>query len=343
MRHPAGTRRHPARLGLALALGVLAAEAPAAETWLHPVLPQAVVKAAPSPSRRGARPARTPLPPRTSPFPTAVSGDSSFVELTTGDRYPEPGIAIPPERIDRTFVRLGGGRPMPLTSPKVDGSLTRLEATWAGQGLATLAVLLAPEASTVPAAAFEAFLGEAGAAEALELRRKRKETKKDAKVVAVDGARAFAAVVAPPRSAETADPAAGKDDSLDLPLEIVLGVPPLTLRAGASLTGTVLLDGSPLPGALVRAWAPGSTAPASVAADAQGTFTLPLESEGRLLLAAASVRRTVKADRAKGEAWKRADWEVRRTTVDLLVLPRPPAPQPTPKGKATPKGKPKPR
>jgi hypothetical protein len=53
------------------------------------------------------------------------------------------------------------------------------------------------------------------------------------------------------------------------------------------------------------------------------------------------VRRTEKADRARGEAWKKADWEVRRTSLELLVLPKapPPAAAPTPK----PKGKPKAR
>ncbi len=341
MRRRAGSGRTTAGLGLAGALALaFAVEAPAAELWLHPVLPEAVLKPAP-PARRGARPSRAPVPPRSAPFPTALSGESSFVELTAGERYPEPGAAVPPERIDRTFVRLGAGRPMPLTSPKADGPLTRLEATWAGQGLATLGVLLAPEARTVPAAAFETFLGEAGASEALATRQKKKETRKDAKVVAVESARAFAAVVAPPRSAVTADPAAARDEALGLPLEIVAGVPPLPLRAGGAFAGSVLLDGSPVAGAVVRAILPGAAAPVSVVADERGAFTLPLEAEGRLLLAAASVRRTVKADRAKGEAWKKADWEVRRTTLELLVLPRPPVAAPSPKGTRAPKPKPR--
>ena len=54
----------------------------------------------------------------------------------------------------------------------------------------------------------------------------------------------------------------------------------------------------------------------------------------------------MKADRARGEAWKKADWEVQRSTLALLVLPRAPAPTPAPtkapKGKsAEPKAKPK--
>jgi hypothetical protein len=266
------------------------------------------------------------------------------VELTTGELYPEPGSGIPPERIDRSFVRLGAGRPMPLTSVRPDGPKTRLEATWAGQGLATLGVLLAPEARTVDAASFEAFLREVGTPAALAERTRKKETKKAAKVVSVESARAFAGIVAPPRSAAPADPAAGHDEPLGLPLEIVAGAPPLTLRAGTSLTVSILLDGKPAPGALLRAYAPGSEAPVGVAADAQGIAVLPLEAEGRLLLAAASVRRTAKADRARGEAWKKAEWEVQRTTLELLVLSKAPAPAPkaTPKGKS-PTPKPKPR
>ena len=140
---------------------------------------------------------------------------------------------------------------MPLTSAKADGAVTRLEATWAGQGLATLGVLLAPEARTVEAAEFEAFLRDAGATAALAERTKKKETKKAAKVVAVESARAFAGVLAPPRSAAPIDPAAGTDEPLGLPLEIVAGVPPLPLRAGTTLAASVFLDGKPAPGAVV--------------------------------------------------------------------------------------------
>ncbi|MBK9089264.1 MAG: DUF4198 domain-containing protein [Holophagales bacterium] len=235
---------------------------------------------------------------------------------------------------------------MPLTSAKADGAVTRLEATWAGQGLATLGILLAPEARTVEAAEFEAFLRDTGATAALAERTKKKETKKAARVVAVESARAFAGVLAPPRAAAPVDPAAGTDEPLGLPFEIVAGVPPLPLRAGTTLPASVLLDGKPAPGAVVRAYVPGTEAPAALHADTQGVVSFPLESEGRLLLAVAAVRRTGKADRARGEIWKKADWEVQRSTLALLVLPRAPAPTPAPtkapKGKgAAPKPKPK--
>ena len=102
------------------------------------------------------------------------------------------------------------------------------------------------------------------------------------------------------------------------------GGSPLTLRAGDVLAATLLRDGRPLAGALVRALAPGAEAAREAETDAHGTASIPLEREGRLLLAAASVRRTEKADRARGEIWKKADWEVRRTTLELLVLPKAP-------------------
>lgn len=328
-REAVGAVRRTSRAVVAAALFAFAGPGSAAETWLHPVLPQSVVKAAP-PARRGARPPRPAVAATPLPFPTTLSGESSFVELTTGERFPEPGSAVDPGRIDRSFVRLGAGRPMPLTSAKVDGAVTRLEATWAGQGLATLGILLAPEARTVGAAEFEAFLRDAGATAAIAERTKKKESKKAARIVAVEGARAFAGVLAPPRSASPADPAAGMDEPLGLPLEIVAGVPPLPLRAGTTLPVSVFLDGKPAPGAVVRAYAQGKEAPAVVVGDAHGVVSLPLENEGRLLLAAASVRRTGKADRARGEVWKKADWEVQRSTLALIVLPRAPAPTPAP-------------
>lgn len=338
---PRGAAKRPSTNAIvrAFALATLAAaaaEAAAAETWLHPVLPATVVKAAPA-DRRGGRAARPAAPPRTAPFPTAVSGDSSFVEVTTGERYPEPGGPVPQERIERSFVRLGGGRPMPLTGARVDGPVTRLEATWVGQGLATLGLLLAPEARTVEAAAFEELLREAGAGEALALRAKRKETRKPARIVSIETARAFAGIVAPPRASRTADPAAGRDEPLGLPLELVAEVPPLPLRVGSAISATLLLDGKPLPGVSVRALAPDPVAPVVVPTDERGSVTLPLEREGRLLLAASAVRRTEKSDRARGEIWKKADWEVRRTTLELLVLPKAAAaPTPAAKGKRPP-------
>jgi hypothetical protein len=325
-------------------LAGLSLPASADQTWLHPVLPEAVVKAAP-PVRRGSRTVRPAPSVPARPFPTARSGDSSFVELTTGERYPEPGRAVPPERIDRSFARLGEGRPLPLTSAKPDGAVTRLEATWTGQGLATLAVLLAPEARTVEGAELDTLLREAGAEAALAERAGKKQSKKAARVVAVESARAFAGIVAPPRSAVTLDPAAGRDEPLGLPLEIVAGVPPLPLRVGASLPVSVLVDGRPAPGAVVRAHLPGGGEPVAVVADAEGNASLSLGQAGRLLLSTASVRRTEKADRARGEIWKKADWEVHRTTLELRVLPKAPDPKPTaaPKRKATPKSKPKPK
>ena len=61
-----GAVRRKARAAVAMALFAFAGPGWAAETWLHPVLAQSVVKAAP-PARRGARPAR----PAVAPTPTS--------------------------------------------------------------------------------------------------------------------------------------------------------------------------------------------------------------------------------------------------------------------------------
>lgn len=335
-------------LGLAAGLSLVAAPAPGADTWLTPLPPAPSARPpAPTPApaaAKGKKPARpTPAPAQAVPAGAFVSGDSGLVELTAGT-FPAGETAVPPERIDRTYVHLGAGRPMPLTGARVDGPRTRLEATYAGTGLAIVGAQLGTRAAEAQAAEFEALLAEAGATAAIEERKKRKETKKTARYVVTESARGHAGVVAAPRMPKGPELAQAADEALGLPLELVLGVPPLAVAAGREVRGTLLLDGKPVPNVPVRlvpAVGPAAQ-PAVTAAD--GTFRAHVETEGKLLLAAAVVRRTEKADRKRGEEWKKADWEVQRTSLLLSVQAAPPPPPPatstpTPRAKTKPKKK----
>ncbi len=334
---------------LALLLSAACAASPvaeSAETWVAPLLaavpspPQSPPQSPPTsshvPPGRGRSRARPPARPAPRlPFPTVTSGDSAPVELGAGPGFPAFAEAIPPERIDRTFVRIGAAdRPMPLTGARAAGNRTRLEATYAGVGLATVAVQLLPSATTLDAAAFGALLEETGSSAAAQDRLRRKETRKKARVVVQESARAFVGVA--PAAGQKADPplADAKDAPVGLPLELVAGAPPLPLRAGAVLPATLLLDGRPLPDVAVRLYGEGGDAPSTFTTDADGRVRVPLAHDGSHLLAAAFARRTTKADRTRGDVYRKADWELLRTTLRLSVLPPAPRPAPPPRKKA---------
>lgn len=320
------------RLALAL-LAVVSVPALAHETWLTAVVP------APSSAPARVKPAKAlrPAPQR----PVLVAGDSGAVELSTGSRFPVSENAVKPERIDRTYVRFGSGRPMPMTGAREDGPVTRLEATYAGAGLAVLAIQLKPNFIEIPAAEFDAYLDEIGAAEALADRRKRKETRKPGREVYTKIAKTFARVVDPKkRPVETP----GRDaaaEPLGLPLEIVLGADPSGLRAGGTLTATLLSEGKPAAGQAVRVFGADGAA-STLMTGADGTLSVPLAREGRLLLAATAIRRTTKADRRRGDVFRKADWESLWTSLALDVSAAAPG-VPAPKTPKTPKPAKKPK
>lgn len=325
----------PRRLALALLAG-LALPAPAEETWLTALVPAPATPVAKAAPARSGKAAKRPTPAR----PLLAPGDSGSVELTSGSRFPDPGTAVAPDRVDRTFVRFGPGRPMPMTGARQDGGVTRLEATYAGAGLAALAVQLKPAFAEVPAAEFDAWLEEAGAAEAAAERRRRKEAKKPGREVTTAAAKTFARVVDPRKLAVETPALESAAEPLGLPLEFVLSADPSALRAGQTLPATLLRDGKPCGGQAVRLrGADGSSAELVTAPD--GSVAVPLAREGKLLLTAALLRRTTKEDRKRGEAFRKADWESLRTSLHLEVLPAPPSaaapPKPTRKAGKKPK------
>ncbi len=300
-----------ALLGLALALP----GAGASETWVS-VVPQ--------------------------PKGAVASGDSGLVEVTTGS-FPRGEAPVRPERIDRTYLRIGagGGRPMPLTGARVEGSVTRLEATYAGVGLAAVAVQLLPEYAERKAEEFEAFLSETESAGAQEERRKKKETKKAARAVTLASAKTFHLAVDPRAKAPASTD--GASEPIPMPLELVLDGNPLALAPGVPFSVTLLRDGQPAADAAVRIYSEGAASPAVIRTGPDGKAALTAEKAGPFLLAAATVRRTVKDDRKKGDSWKKADWEVATTTLRLEAAVPPPARAPVPTPKPKPVKKPKKR
>ena len=346
---------------LVLALLVLAPlGAEASETWVSIVPPPKGGAAAPSsvapapgptastaptaPTAKGKKAKPGTPPPAAIPVPkgAVVAGDSGLVDVTTG-RFPVGEAPIRPERIDRTYIRIGsgGGRPMPLTGARVEGSATRLDATYAGIGLAAVAVQLVPEPAERKAEEFEAFLSDSGCSSAQEERKKKKETKKAARVVTISSAKTFLLVVEPRAKAPASTD--GGSDPIPMPLAIVVEGNPLAVAPGTPFNVTLLRDGQPAPDAALRLYADGAASPALVRTGPDGKAALVAEKPGPFLLAAATVRRTVKDDRKKGEAWKKADWEVATTTLRLeaAVPPPPPAPTPVPTATAKPAKKPK--
>ena len=318
---------------VAAAASVAPLPAAAHETWLTAVVP-APAPAPPTPRPAGAKAkAAAPAPARPQ-RPGLVSGDSGVVELCTGGKFPVSDSAVAPERVDRTFVRFGAGRPMPMTGAKADGTVTRLEATYAGSGLAVLGVALHPKFIELAPAEFDAYLEEIGATAALEERRRRKETKRPGREVYTKTAKAFALVAEPRTRSKGAAGLDGAAEPLGLPLEFVVSGNPLELRAGGSLSATLVRDGRPLGGQAVRVLGEDGV-PSLVATDEAGRVSVPLAREGRLLLAATSMRRTTKEDRKRGDAFKKAEWESVWASLQVRVLPAPPAaaPAPTPKAR----------
>ncbi|MCE7959885.1 MAG: DUF4198 domain-containing protein, partial [Acidobacteria bacterium ACB2] len=285
---------------------------------------------------RAGKAAPRPTPSR----PALVSGDSGSVELATGSRFPVSEAPVEPATIDRTFVRFGPGRPMPMTGARADGAVTKLEATYAGAGVAALAVQLKPVFAEVPAAEFDAWLEEVGAADVAAERRKRKETKKPGRQVTTACAKTFAHVADPRKVAVAAPALESAAEPLGLPLELVLSADPSGLRAGQTVGATLLSDGKASGGHVVRLLDAEGTATAFTTAP-DGSLTVPLARPGRLLLAATVLRRTTKADRKRAEAYRKADWESLGTSLLLEVLPPPQPPAATPKPTGKPGKKPR--
>lgn len=308
-------------------LTLFASPATAHETWLHVAVETAPKPAAPAAPRKGtkgrAAGAASPLP-RLS----VASGESGLVELATGARFPLPDSATAAERVDRTYLRIGAGRALPLTGARVDGNVLKLDATYAGVGLAALAVQLHPREITLEPEEFAAYLREIGATAALDERTAKKETKKPGREVYLKVPKTYVAVVsAAPRDA--AIDVASAAEPLGLPLELTVAGDPTALTVGGTLEATLLADGRPLGAQTVRAfWEGGATE--GLLTDDAGRVRLALARAGRLLLAATRVRRLAKADRRRGPAYKNADWESVWASLELRVFDRPAAPAGTP-------------
>lgn len=319
-------------------------QATVVETWIQPVVPAGSVPAAPTPAPAAKGKKKSPgtaKPPATAPSrPMIAAGDSGLVELTSGSKFPAAEIAIAKDRLDRSMVRLGSGRPFPLTGAKTEDRVTKLEATYIVPGTATIGVQLTPVAVDRKGPEFEAYLAELGASEAQADRQKKKETKKAAREIAIATAKAFVGVHDPTGRMKVESGGPSPADPLDLPLEFTVEGDPLALRAGGSATAVLLQGKLPVPNHPVR-MSLGSGQTSVLSTDAAGRVSLTSLAEGRLLLAASTIRRVTKDEKKKSELYKKADWESLTTSLSLEVLAAAPAqaPAPTPTPRAKPKKK----
>lgn len=241
-----------------------------------------------------------------------TSAGRRLAELGTGDRFPVSDSPVEKSRIARTLVRIGRTSTGSLSNPKAEGKATRLDLTFQGRGVATVAVELQPRAITIPAAEFEAYLQEIGADEAREERLERKETKLPGREVYQKLPKTFvemgeSAVMTPP---------------VGLPLELVVQQHPFQLRAKDSLVLTVLREGKPLARQLVRAFGEDGKVFFSGKTDEGGQLAVPLPRAGRVLLTATAIRRLPEAKRKAGAAYSGADWESHWASLVLTVKPK---------------------
>jgi len=332
----------PAALLAALAAGAVPRPA-CAEMWLTAVVPAPGASSLPAPTPtpakkgkpapKGKATAKAPAPATQPEGPAVVTGDSGIVELTNGSQFPAAQSAIKPERIDRTFLRFGAARPMPLTGAREDGTVTKLDATYAGAGLATLGVTLAPQAGQMDGPTFEAYLKDIGADDAAADRLKKKETKKAGKEVALRSAKTFVSAWDPKGLVKPFAEGRTGAEPLGMPMEIVLSENPMDLHAGGVAHTTLLMETKPLANQPVKIFHEDKSPPETLRTGADGKLDVPLTKPGRVLLAAAAIRRTQKADKKKGDAYKNADWESFATSLQLTVgaaAPVAPTPTPTP-------------
>ncbi len=337
--------RPGARASLAAAF-LMASSLEARDLWISAPIPKAGAGAlAPARITRSKWYTPTPLP--RPPFAVIAWGESGVVELASAERFPGPSKAVEPTLIDRTYLRIGRGRPLPLTGAVAGEAVTRLDATYAGVGLATLGVQLRATLVNHEAGAFAARLVELGAEAAIKEREEKRESKKPAKEAGTEGAKTFAAV-SDGKPLEDAEWAEIARTPLGLPLELVPDAHPLRLLAGGTLKVILLEGGRPLSGVRVRvAQSPASQGPSAATlgpiavTDADGAAVVKLDREGPLLLSATTIRRITKADKKRDEATKNADWISASTSLRLDVL-TPPKAEPKPTGSPVPARK-KPR
>jgi Domain of unknown function (DUF4198) len=172
---------------------------------------------------------------------------------------------------------------------------------------------------TLPADAFEAYLREGGLEHVIEARRARGEALMPGKEIYSRCAKALLRVeAATTTTTANAGPSAKSDATLKgatgLSLEILPLSDPHRLADGGALQFALRLNGRPLAGALVKAFAQaGTAAPAPARSDAWGRVTLMLPSAGVWMFNTVHMR--------PAAASSGADWESLWSSLTLQLGP----------------------
>ena len=225
------------------------------------------------------------------------------LSLTSGVAFPADDFAILPSRIVRADVRLAGGRSA-LSAPRSSARATLYEWTPATEGVATIAVALAPKVLTLAPDKIEEYLTEIDAGPAVRAawaaipapKRWRESYSKHAKT--------FVRVGNPPsRDSSWARP-------MDLGLEFVPQRDPTTLQVGDTLPLLVLRHGVPATQFSVGALRAGEQQAKFYQTDGNGVARVVVPREGLWLLNGTDLRRSQKPG---------LEWESDFATLTIAV------------------------
>jgi len=211
---------------------------------------------------------------------------------------PEP---VPATRIAETKAELAG-QSVPVVLLPSAGS-ARMLTTFAGSGIATVDVLLKPEARSVARGRVESYLRELHATDDVRAEWAKIESPNPWQEVRTLRLKAFVQVGSPAN-----DDRVGSAPTVS-GLDLLPLTDPTRCRAGKTFSVRATRDGQPLAGAVVEYLSDGEGREHVAITDRSGTAAAPLDQTGQWLVRCFDVKR-VKANNH--------DWET--ATVALLVV-----------------------
>jgi uncharacterized GH25 family protein len=232
-------------------------------------------------------------------------GREVTLSLTSGMIFPVDDFVILPSRVKRADVQLAGATTA-LGSGRRAARALRYTWTPAKEGVAALAVELAPKTLTLAPGLIKEYLDEIDASPATRSTWAQMPSPKRWRESYTKHASTFIRVGNPGADSSWARPTG-------MGLEIVPERDPTALAAGDTLAVRVLRGGTPLAGFVVGARHAGATKATFFPTDANGRARVVLPTSGQWLLAGTDLRRSTKAN---------LEWESDFTTLTLAVLPK---------------------
>ena len=236
------------------------------------------------------------------PGKSAVPPNTSVtLDLTSGMSFPAVEVAVKPDRLDRTGLRLAGTT-SPLASTRLADKSLQVTAALPQTGIATLWVESKPRAIELKPDKVSEYLDEIGANETIR-REWRESGRGTFRERYTKHAKTFIRVGEPQQDRSWGEP-------VGMRLEIVPEKDPTTLSIGGEVSFRVLREGRPLAGFALAAIAAGEKRPTMRKTDDQGRASFQLDRKGWWLLKGTELGRS---------AGPEADWESRFTTLTFEV------------------------